>query len=63
MTIDDVAALEEALQAAGREHLNEIYEGAAHGYSMADTSVYDGAGAERHFAVLRDLLDRTVGAA
>ena len=55
MTIDDVDALEEALQDAGREHLNEIYDGAAHGYSMADTSTYDDAATERHFAVLRDL--------
>ena len=60
MPVEAVAALGEALEAAGRPHLNEIYEGAPHGYSMADTSMYDEAGAERHFAVLRDLLDRTL---
>jgi carboxymethylenebutenolidase len=60
MTIDDVAALEQVLQDAGVEHVNEIYEGAAHGYSMADTSVYDEAGTERHFNVLRDLFGRTL---
>ena len=61
MPPEAVAALEETLQAAGRPHLNEIYPGAAHGYSMADTSMYDQAGAERHFRVLEDLLARTLG--
>lgn len=60
MPLDAVAALEEALVAAGRPHLNEVYEGAAHGYTMADTSMYDEAGAERHFNVLRGLLGRTL---
>jgi carboxymethylenebutenolidase len=60
MTLEHVAVLEEALQAAERPHLNEVYAGAAHGYSMADTSVYDEAGTERHFAELRRLLDRTL---
>ena len=60
MPLDAVAALEEALQAAGRPHLNEVYEGAAHGYTMADTSVYDEAATERHFRELRDLLSRTL---
>jgi carboxymethylenebutenolidase len=60
MTLEHVAVLEEALQEAGRPHLNEVYAGAAHGYTMADTSVYDEAGTERHFAELRALLDRTL---
>jgi carboxymethylenebutenolidase len=60
MPIEQVEALERALQDAGREHVNEIYEGAAHGYAMADTSAYDEAGTERHFDVLRDLLGRTL---
>jgi carboxymethylenebutenolidase len=60
MPLDAVAALEEALTAAGRPHLNEVYEGAAHGYTMADTSVYDEAATERHFNVLRGLLSRTL---
>ena len=60
MTVENVAALEEALQAAGRPHLNEIYEDAAHGYSMADTSVYQEAGAERHYEELAGLLSRTL---
>ncbi len=60
MPLEAVSALEETLQAAGRPHLNEIYAGAAHGYTMADTSTYDEAAAERHFSVLRGLLERTL---
>jgi carboxymethylenebutenolidase len=60
MPLEQVAALEDALQAADRPHVNEVYEGAAHGYTMADTSMYDEAGAERHFRVLRELLARTL---
>ncbi len=58
--IEAVATLEEALTEAGRPHLNEIYEGAAHGYSMADTSMYDERAAERHFHELRRLFDRVL---
>jgi carboxymethylenebutenolidase len=61
MPLEAVAALEETLQAAGRPHVNEVYAGAAHGYSMADTSMYDEAGTERHFRVLQDLFSRTLG--
>lgn len=60
MPLEQVEALEQALQAAGRPHLNEVYAGAAHGYTMADTSMYDAAGAERHFSVLQGLLARTL---
>jgi len=60
MPLDAVAALEETLQAAGRPHLNEVYEGAAHGYSMADTSMYDEAATERHFKELEALFGRTL---
>jgi carboxymethylenebutenolidase len=58
MTPEHVAALEETL--AGRPHLNEIYPDAPHGYTMADTSVYQEAGAERHFAELEALFARTL---
>jgi carboxymethylenebutenolidase len=60
MTPENVAALEEALQAAGRPHLNEVYEEAPHGYTMNDTSMYQEAGAERHFKELEGLLARTI---
>ena len=60
MPIEAVETLEAALTDAGRPHVNEIYEGAVHGYSMADTSMYDEAAAERHFAALQGLLARTL---
>jgi carboxymethylenebutenolidase len=60
MTLDDVAELEATLQAAGRPHLNEVYPDAPHGYSMTDTSMYQEAGAERHFKELEGLLARAV---
>jgi len=60
MPLDAVVALEATLDDAARPHLNEVYEGAAHGYTMADTSVYDEAGTERHFNVLHGLLARTL---
>jgi carboxymethylenebutenolidase len=61
MPAEAVAALEEALTAAGLEHDNRVYEGAAHGYTMSDTAVYDEAATERHFEALQALLARTIG--
>ena len=55
-----VAALGEALDAAGLEAVNEVFPG-PHGYSMADTSMYDEESAERHFESLRALLVSTLG--
>jgi carboxymethylenebutenolidase len=60
MPLEQVAALEDVLQEAGRPHLNEVYEGAAHGYTMADTSVFHEAATERHFRELEALLARTL---
>ncbi len=39
---------------------SELYRGAAHGYTMADTPAYDEAAAERHYAELFALLERSV---
>jgi carboxymethylenebutenolidase len=61
MTPEHVAALEQALQEAGVRYRSELYEGAAHGYTMSDTAAYDEASAERHFTELFALLDRTIG--
>ena len=60
MTPEAVEELGRALDAAGLTATNEIYPGSPHGYSMADTSMYDEAGAERSFEALRALLDRTL---
>jgi carboxymethylenebutenolidase len=60
MPPEQVTALGDVLQAAGRTHVNEVYEGAAHGFTMADTSVYDEAATERHFERLQELFARTL---
>ena len=39
MTPEHVAALEQALEDAGVRYRSELYEGAAHGYTMSDTAV------------------------
>ena len=52
-----------ALGAARVEHQVEIFEGARHGYVMTDLSVYDEAGAERHWRELVALFDSTLKAA
>ncbi|MCW2856224.1 MAG: dienelactone hydrolase family protein [Marmoricola sp.] len=60
MSPEAVAALGEALTAAGLEHTNEIFPGSPHGYVMSDTSMYDRTGAERQFAELQELFARTL---
>jgi carboxymethylenebutenolidase len=60
MTPEQIAELERALAAAGVRYRSELYRGAAHGYTMADTPAYDEAAAERHYVELFALLDRTV---
>jgi carboxymethylenebutenolidase len=62
MPAESIATLEKALDEAGASYVSEVYEGAAHGYTMSDTPAYDEAAAERHFAALSDLLGRTVAA-
>jgi carboxymethylenebutenolidase len=57
---EQIATLDTALDDAGVKHRTEVYAGARHGYTMADTPAYDERACERHFAALFDLLDRTV---
>ncbi|WP_265442414.1 dienelactone hydrolase family protein [Flexivirga meconopsidis] len=57
----DATAIERlgaALRDAGLQASNEVYAGASHGYTMADSSVYDEAATERSFAEMRELFDR-----
>jgi carboxymethylenebutenolidase len=63
MTPEQIAALEHALDDAGVTYTSELYEGAGHGYTMADLPVYDEAAAERHYDALFALLGRTVARA
>lgn len=60
MTAQNIAALDQAMDDAGTHHTTEVYEGAQHGYTMADMGAYDEAAAERHFDALFALLDRAV---
>ena len=59
-TPEQIAEVERALDAAGVRYRSEVYRGAAHGYTMADTPSYDEAAAERHFTELFALLERTL---
>ncbi|WP_282580351.1 dienelactone hydrolase family protein [Nocardioides sp. InS609-2] len=58
MPPEAVATLGRALVAAGVEHRNEVFAGAAHGYTMSDAPTYDETATERHFTALRELLAR-----
>jgi carboxymethylenebutenolidase len=60
MMPEQIAALDRALDAAGVRYRSEVYDGAAHGYTMADTPAYDEGAAERHYAELFALLDRSL---
>jgi dienelactone hydrolase len=60
MTAEDIATLDEAMDGAGVRHTTELYEGAQHGYTMADMSAYNEAATERHFTALFALLQRAM---
>ena len=60
MPPEAVGRLGEALSAAGLVFINDVYAGAPHGYTMADTTMYREEAAERHYRVLQELLDRTL---
>jgi carboxymethylenebutenolidase len=57
---EQIAALDAALDEAGVQHTTEVYEDAAHGYTMSDTPAWNEEAAERHFAALFDLLERAL---
>ncbi len=59
MNADMIAKLEQALDEAGVRYRSEVYEGATHGYTMADTAAYDEGAAERHFTELFALLEKS----
>ncbi|MGW0178855.1 dienelactone hydrolase family protein [Nocardia sp. NPDC003345] len=59
-TPEQIEAFDAALAAAGVDHRTAVYPDATHGFTMADTSMYQEAGAERHYLELRELFDRTL---
>jgi carboxymethylenebutenolidase len=60
MTADQIATLERTLEEVGTRYRAETYDGARHGYTMADGAAYDEAARERHFRELHDLLERSL---
>ena len=60
MTPDQIKALEVTLAEAGVAYTSELYEGAAHGFTMSDTPVYDPAAEQRHWEALLPLLARAL---
>ncbi|WP_037679683.1 dienelactone hydrolase family protein [Streptomyces griseus] len=56
---EQIERLEDALAKAGVRHRCEVYPGAHHGFTQADTAAYHQDGDERHWAALLDLLKRT----
>jgi len=60
MTAEQIATLERTLDQVGAQYHSEVYEGARHGYTMADSPAFNEAARERHFLALRSLLGRTL---
>jgi carboxymethylenebutenolidase len=60
MTAEHISTLEAALDAAGVRYRSEVSEGAAHGFTMADTAAYQEAAEQRHWVDLFGLLDRVL---
>lgn len=57
---EQIDRLDKALTDAGVRHRAEVYAGARHGYTQADTASYDAEAAERHWTALLDLLGRAL---
>ncbi|MEV6235823.1 dienelactone hydrolase family protein [Lentzea sp. NPDC051838] len=60
MPAEQVERLEKALTDAGVTHRCEVYAGAHHGYTQADTAAYNAEAAERHWTELLALFSRTL---
>jgi carboxymethylenebutenolidase len=60
MPPEQLSRLDAALEEAGVRHRCEMYDGAAHGFTMSDTAAYDEAATDRHWDALLDLLARTL---
>ncbi|WP_105967869.1 dienelactone hydrolase family protein [Streptomyces geranii] len=60
MPPEQIERLDKALTEAGVKHNTDVYAGAEHGYTMADTDRYDADAAERHWTALLDLFGRAL---
>ncbi|MEV7085339.1 dienelactone hydrolase family protein [Streptomyces sp. NPDC093085] len=57
---EQIDRLGAALDAAGVRYRSEVYPGAHHGFTQADTSMYSAEATERHWAALLDLFGRAL---
>ncbi|MEU7136545.1 dienelactone hydrolase family protein [Streptomyces sp. NPDC046261] len=62
MPPEAITRLSTALDEAGVRHTCEVYPGTLHGFTMADTAVFDQAGLDRHWDRLLNLFARTLTA-
>ncbi|MFD8384000.1 dienelactone hydrolase family protein [Streptomyces sp. NPDC059679] len=60
MPPEQMDRLDAALTAAGVRHRSEVYPGAQHGFTQADTAAYNADGTKRHWEALLDLFGRTL---
>jgi carboxymethylenebutenolidase len=60
MPREDIRVLDITMDMAEVKYRSEVYPGAQHGFTMADTPAYQEAGEQRHWVNLFDLLDRTL---
>jgi carboxymethylenebutenolidase len=60
MDPEQMARLTRALADAHVRHTAELYVGAAHGWTQADTPAYDEPSSERHWMRLLELLGRVL---
>lgn len=58
MPAEQIARFEQALADAGVTFTSEVYEGAAHGFTMTDMPVHDAAAEQRHWDALLGLFAR-----
>lgn len=60
MPPEQIDRLDKALTEAGVRHRCEVYTGATHGFTQADTASYNAEADERHWVALLDLFGRTL---
>lgn len=61
MNAEAIAELEKALDAWGGKYESEVYEGAHHGWTLADNAVYNQPQAERALTKLTSVLKESLG--
>jgi carboxymethylenebutenolidase len=61
MPPEQINRLEQALQTAGVRYESELYQGAAHGFTMRDLPAYNEGALARHWQKLFALFARTLG--